>query len=324
MKSDSAASASPPARPEALLGHLGVLADPTRLRLLHLLERQELGVAELCDVLRLPQSTVSRHLKVLSDQGWLASRREGTANLYRLAEEPDPPARRLWRVARAESQRWPALSQDRLRLERRLRERRGEAERFFAGAAAEWDRLRAELYGRAFGEAALLALLPRGWTVADLGCGTGAVAEALSPHVGRVVGVDQSPAMLRAAARRTRGLSNVELRRGGLEALPLHDRECDAALLVLALTYLPDPGRALAEAARAVRPGGRLSVVDLARHDDEAFRRRLGQASLGFEPGRLTALLAEAGWASPACRPLPPEPGARGPALLVARAERPG
>ncbi len=310
-------------RPEDLLGHLGALADPTRLRLLHLLERQELGVAELCEVLRLPQSTVSRHLKVLSDQGWVASRREGTANLYRLAE-PGPPARRLWRVARAESQAWPAPSQDRLRLERRLKARRDEAQRFFAGAAAEWDRLRAELYGRAFGEAALLALLPRGWTVADLGCGTGALAAQLSPWVGRVVGVDQSPAMLRAAARRTAGLRNVELRRGGLEALPLRDRECDAALLVLTLTYLADPRPALAEAARVVRPGGRLSVVDLLPHGDETFRRRLGQASLGLEPGRLQSLLAEAGWASPAVRPLPPEPGARGPALLVARADRPG
>ena len=310
-------------RPEDLLGHLGALADPTRLRLLHLLERQELGVAELCQVLRLPQSTVSRHLKVLSDQGWVASRREGTANLYRLAE-PGPSARRLWRVARAESQGWPATSQDRLRLERRLRARRDEAQRFFAGAAAEWDRLRAELYGPAFGEAALLALLPCGWTVADLGCGTGALAAALSPWVGRVVGVDQSPAMLRAAARRTAGLPNVELRRGGLEALPLRDGECQAALLVLVLTYLADPRPALAEAARAVRPGGRLAVVDLLAHGDESFRRRLGQASLGFEPARLESLLAEAGWASPAVRSLPPEPGARGPALLVARAERPG
>lgn len=320
----SASAASGAVSPDALLGRMGSLADPIRLRLLHLLEGAELGVAELCDVLRLPQSTASRHLKLLADRGWLASRRERTNNLYRMAEPLDAAARRLWRVARADSQGWPALAQDRMRLERRLRERRGAAERFFAGAAAEWDRLRAELYGRAFEKAALLALLPPSWSVADLGCGTGAVAEALAPHVGRVVGVDQSPAMLRAAARRTAGLGNVELRRGGVEALPLHDGECDAALLVLVLVYLSDPRPALAEAARIVKPGGRLSLVDLARHDDEAFRRRLGQASLGFEPGRIEALLAETGWTSAACRPLPPEPGARGPALLVARAARRG
>ena len=313
-----------PVPPGALLGDLAALADPTRLRLLHLLERHELGVAELCHVVRLPQSTVSRHLKVLSDGGWLASRREGTANLYRLAQDQGAAALRLWRVARTESQPWPALSQDRLRLERRLRERRGEVERFFSGAAAQWDRLRAELYGRGFGEAALLALLPPGWTVVDLGCGTGVLAAALAPHVGRVVGVDQSAAMLRAAARRTAGLPNVELRRGDLEALPLRDGECDAALLVLVLSYLADPAAALAEAARVVKPGGRLAAVDLARHDDEAFRRRVGQASLGFEPERLQALLAGAGWSAPSCRPLAPEPDAKGPALLVARAEKPG
>jgi len=314
----------PRAAPDALLARMGGLADPTRLRLLHLLERQELGVAELCQVLRLPQSTVSRHLKVLSDQRWLALRRQGPARLYRMAEGVDAGARRLWRLARAETEGWPALRQDRLRLERRLAERRGEAASFFAGAAADWDRLRAELYGRSFGLAALLALLPESWVVADLGCGTGALAAALAPQVARVVGVDQSPAMLRAARRRTASLGNVELRRGALEALPLADRSCDAAVLVLALTYLADPAAAVREAARAVRPGGRLAVVDLVRHDDEAFRRRLGQAGLGFEPEGLVALLAASGWHSPTCRPLPPEPEARGPALLLARASRPG
>src|SRR5512136_3247123 len=108
--------AAAPARPRDLLGHLGALADPTRLRLLHLLERQELGVAELCQVLRLPQSTVSRHLKVLSDQRWLGLRRQGPARLYRMAEGVDAGARRLWRLARAETEGWPALRQDRLRL----------------------------------------------------------------------------------------------------------------------------------------------------------------------------------------------------------------
>ncbi len=312
------------ARPRALLGWMEGLNDLTRLRVLHLLERRELGVVELCRVLKLPQSTASRHLKVLSGQGWLESRRQGTQNLYRMAEGLDPAARRLWRLARAETGAWAALRQDRLRLERLLGDRRGEAERFFAGAAGEWDRMRSELYGNAFGQSALLALLPPAWTVADLGCGTGTLAAALAPHAARVVGVDQSPAMLRAAARRTAGLGNVELRRGALEALPLEDASADAALLVLVLAYLPEPLPALREAARVLRPGGRLVAVDLARHDDEGFRRRLGQATLGFEPAQLEALFREAGLDPAGCRPLPPEPGASGPALLLARAARPG
>jgi ArsR family transcriptional regulator len=308
---------------DALLAVLGSLADPTRLRLLVLLERHELGVVELCEVLRLPQSTVSRHLKVLSEEGWLASRRDGTAHLYRMAEGLPPASRRLWKVARAETEGWPTVEQDALRLARRLASRREDADAFFAGAAGEWERLRTELYGRAFAEEAMLALLPRGLVVADLGCGTGDLAARLAPHVARVVAVDRSAAMLKSARRRLEGLANVELHRADLEALPLEDGACDAALLVLALSYVAEPEPVLAEGARVVRPGGVVAVVDLARHDDDAFRRRMGQATLGFEPAALAALLARAGLGGAICRLLAPEVGARGPALLAARAEKP-
>jgi ArsR family transcriptional regulator len=299
------------------------LADPTRLRLLHVLERHELGVAELCEVLQQPQSTVSRHLKTLSSAGWVEVRREGQSRIYRMSEGVDPAARRLWKLARDESQRWATLQHDQLRLDRRLRERRSGAEAFFAGAAGDWDRLRAEWYGTGFGASALLALLPPGWSVADLGCGTGSLAAALAPDVARVVGVDQSADMLRAARRRTAGLANVELRRGTLESLPLDDGSFDAALLVLSLGWVADPPRALAEAARVLRPGGRLALVDAVLHDDEDFRRRAGQVWPGFEPARVEEMLAAAGFADVTCRPLPPEPAARGPALLLARARRP-
>jgi len=311
------------ARPAGLFGWMEGLADPTRLRLLHVLERHELGVAELCEVLQQPQSTVSRHLKILSSQGWVDVRRQGPNRIYRMSEGADPAARRLWKLARDESQHWATLQHDQLRLDRRLRERRSDAEDFFAGAAGNWDRLRAEWYGTGFGASALLALVPPDWTVADLGCGTGSLAAALAPEVARVIGVDQSAHMLRSAHRRTAKLGNVELRRGALEALPLDDASCDAALLVLSLGWVADPPRALAEAARVVRSGGRLALVDAVLHDDEDFRRRAGQVWPGFEPVRVAEMLAAAGWADVSCRPLPPEPAARGPALLLARARRP-
>src|SRR6266446_4173914 len=221
-----AQAASSPRQPEALLGWMESLADPTRLRQLRLLERHELGVAELCDVLQLPQSTVSRHLKVLADQGWVRSRPQGTTNLYRMdLGEADPAARRLWTLTREQTDDWATVAQDQLRLTRRLAERQP-SQGFFAGAAGRWDRLREELYGKTFTQEAFLGLLPAEWIVADLGCGTGQVTAALAPRVRRVVGVDQSAAMLKAARRRTAALENVELKQGSLEALPLAAGAC--------------------------------------------------------------------------------------------------
>jgi ArsR family transcriptional regulator len=306
-----------------LISGFDTLGDPTRLRLLRLLERHELGVAELCGVLQLPQSTVSRHLKVLADAGWLRARSEGTNRLYRMPPREDALGRRLWGVAREQTDAWPTARQDQLRLARLRAERQPAALAFFAGAAGRWDRLRSELYGAAFTDAALLSLLPSGWVVADLGCGSGHGTVALAPYVARVIGVDQSAAMLRSARRRAAGLQNVEWRRGSLDALPLADESVDAALLVLALTYVAEPRLVAEEAARILRPGGRVVVVDLLRHDREEFRLQMGQASLGFEPEELVALLREAGFRAANCRTLPPEPQAKGPALLLAAGTRP-
>ncbi len=316
------AARTAPRRPEALLGWMELLAEPTRLRALRLLERNELSVLELCEALALPQSTVSRHLRTLADAGWVVARREGTQSLHAFAPALDAGARRLWQVARGESDEWPTARRDAERL-RAVKARREGAQRFFAGAAGAWDELRARTYGRALGTEALLALLPPGWTVADLGCGTGALAAELAPRVRRVIGVDQSAAMLRAARRRTEGLPNVELHEADLAALPIEAARCDAALLVLVLAYLEAPAPALAEATRVLRPGGRLVVVDAARHDDEDLRRRMGQVHPGFEPGALAALLRAAGLAEVSARPLPPEPGARGPGLVLAAGVRP-
>jgi ubiquinone/menaquinone biosynthesis C-methylase UbiE/DNA-binding transcriptional ArsR family regulator len=309
---------------ETLLGWMGCLADPTRLRLLRLLERQELGVAELCDVVQLPQSTVSRHLKLLADQAWIHSRRQGTNHLYQLTlDELEPAARRLWLLAREQCDRWPAAVHDARRLQRLLAQRPNDSQAFFASAAEHWDKLRDELYGLSFTTHALVALLPRDCVIADLGCGTGQAAAFLAPYAGKVIGVDNSAAMLKAARRRTADANNVELRRGNLDSLPIEERTCDAALLLLALTYMPEPLGVLREALRILKPGGRVVVVDLLLHDREDFRRQMDQRWNGFAPAGFEAMLAESGFASSMVRSLPAEAKVKGPGLFLAVAERP-
>src|SRR5262249_35466800 len=162
----------------------------------------------------------------------------------------DPAARKLWLVAREQTDGWPAVKQDRLRLDRLLASKSGDSQAFFAGAAARWDRLRDELYGKSFTLSGVLALLPGGLTIADLGCGTAPIAATIAPYVKRVIGVDNSAAMLKAAGRRVEHLANVELKRGDLASLPIDDATCDAALLVLALTYVADASVVLAEMSR--------------------------------------------------------------------------
>lgn len=310
-------------QPASLLAWMECLSDPTRLRLLRVLEGRELGVVDLCDVLQLPQSTVSRHLKVLTDQGWVRPRRQATTHLYTMVlDELDASARRLWLLSREQTENWVTWRQDQARLERRLAQRQSKAEAFFAGAAGEWDKLRTELYGQGFTLSAMLSLLPRQMVVADLGCGTGSVVAALAPHVKRVIGVDSSAPMLKAAEKRTSGLENVELKQGDLGSLPMEDQEVDAALMLLALTYVPEPQSALRQMHRVLRPGGRAVIVDLLPHDREDFRRRMGQHHLGFSPQRLALMLPACGLTNADIRPLAPEANVKGPALFLVVAER--
>jgi SAM-dependent methyltransferase len=306
-------------QPDALLAWMDCLADPMRLRLLRILERHELGVADLCDILQTPQSTVSRHLKVLLDQRWVQNRRQGTNHLYEMIlDELQPAARKLWLLAREQMESWATLSQDELRLQRRLTQRENDSQTFFAGAAGEWDRIRNDLYGCRFDLYAVLPLMPPDATIADLGCGAGELASQLAPHVKAVIGVDNSAEMLKTAKKRANGTPNLDLRRGELSALPLTDGEVDAAFMILSLSYVPEPQVALNEMARILKPGGRAIVVDLLRHDREDFRRQLGQKWPGFDPADAKQTLTAAGLHNPSVTAIPPDRNAKGPALFVA------
>src|SRR5438067_6788447 len=252
----------------AIHDHLASLADTTRSRLLLLLDRHELTVSELCGIMQLPQSTVSRHLKALADGGWVSARADGTSHLYTMTrQELDAPAKRLWSLVREHAGPTPAASQDQRRLNATLADRRTKSQEFFSSSAGQWDRLRDELYGERFHLGALAAFAQSEWVLGDLGCGTGETSAALAPFVRHVIAVDASAAMLQAARKRLQAFDNVELRRGDLEALPVDDARLDAATLMLVLHYVPEPANALNEVARVLKPGGRLLLVDMLPHD---------------------------------------------------------
>lgn len=308
--------------PEQLIARLSSLSDAARLRVLHLLERQAMLVNDLAEVLQLPQSTVSRHLKQLSEQGWLVSHREGTSHQYRmLLDELEPAARELWALARTQTIDWPAVAQDRLRLSSVLATRQRDSRSFFAGAARDWDRIRADYFGTQFSVNALLALLDPLLVVADLGCGTGALLEQLSPFVGRVIGIDNSEDMLAAAKLRIAALKNVELHQGDLTSLPIPDGSVDATLCVLSLSYVEKFAVAIGQMRRVLKPAGRAVIVDVLPHDRDDFRRQMGQIRMGFRESELTSVFNDAGFTSVRFRPLAPEAQAKGPALFAAIAQ---
>jgi ArsR family transcriptional regulator len=307
-----------------VLEHMATLADPLRCRMLLLLEQHELTVTELCAVVQLPQSTVSRHLKTLADGGWVTSRRDGTSRFYGLTQPLDVSAARLWPLVREQVSASAAAEHDDRRAKGVLEQRRSTSEAFFSKASGQWDRLRAELFGQAFHAQAALALLDRSLRVGDLGCGTGQLSALLAPHVAAVVAVDGSADMLQAARARLADLPNVEVRRGALEALPIDDAQLEVAVLALVLHHLPDPARAIGEAARVLVPGGRLLLVDMLPHERTEYQPQMGHVWLGFGEPQIRRWLDAAGFTDLRLAALPVEPSARGPALFRAVAVKRG
>jgi ArsR family transcriptional regulator len=218
----------------------------------------------------------------------------------------------------------PSARQDLARAERVLHERRTTSQAFFSSRAGQWDRVRSELYGSSADFAPLAALLEPSWIVGDLGCGTGQTAAALAPYVAGVVAIDESSAMLAAARKRLAGRENVDLRSGRLEDLPIDDASLDAAVLSLVLHFVVDPVAVLVDVARTLKPGGRVLVVDMMRHEREDYRAAMGHLWLGFDERQLTGWLADAGFGSACVVALPPDPQAKGPSLFTARATKVG
>jgi SAM-dependent methyltransferase len=297
---------------------MSVLGDAIRCRLLLVLERYELSVTELCSVLQLPQSTVSRHLKLLSTAAWVEARRDGTSRLYSVRTPHDESSAELWRVVREELLGTATAEQDLRRVEAAVAHRRTASKAFFSSSSRRWAAMRRELFGQRFDLEALLALLGPELVIGDLGAGTGQVVEMLAPYVASVVAVDESAEMLEAASDRLIGISNVELRHGALESLPIDDNCLDVALLMLVLHHLPEPQRVLAEVERVLRPAGRVLIVDMLPHEREEYRNEMGHVWLGFEQEQIFDWLEDSRIEPSRFSTLTVEPDMLGPPLFVA------
>lgn len=312
------------ARSNSLTERLAALGDGLRLRMLRVLEREELSVGELARVVQLPQSTVSRHLRLLSDGQWLVSRTEGTSTLYRLVLDDLPiECRTLWLTVREQMGESADLVEDQRRLRAVIDERRTDTQGFFGRVAGEWDSVRNELFGDRVTLQAMLQLLPPHWTVADLGCGTGNAAELLAPCVGRVIAIDQSEPMLGAARKRLAAFKNVDFVAGNLEQLPIPDASVDAAVCVLVLHHISEPARVCSEMARVLRPGGVALVVDMIEHDRAAYKHTMGHRWLGFGVPEMIRMFTGAGLEKPRFQVLPSDTGAKGPGLFACTAAAP-
>ena len=305
--------------PPAIFEHLAALGDTTRSRLLALLDEREYAVSELQQILRLPQSTVSGHLKVLADAGWVTFRAHGKNRFYRMAATLDPEALSLWEIIRNDIDEVEFRGDDLERAKSVLGARVDRSRAFFSEAAATWNEVRADLYGSGVVSLPLLGLLDPDWIVADLGCGTGQLALTLEPFVSRIIAVDRSSEMLEAVRERAVGRRpGLDVRQGELESLPMDDGEADLVVLNLVLHLVVDPAAVLDEAHRVLVGGGRVVVVDMRSHDRLDYQETMGHVWPGFEEGQVRDWLIGAGFGGTTVRLIQPDPDASGPSLFVA------
>ncbi|MEZ6135483.1 MAG: metalloregulator ArsR/SmtB family transcription factor [Pirellulaceae bacterium] len=300
----------------ATLDWLQTLADQTRIRLLMLLEQEELTVSELCLVVQLPQSTVSRHLKLLAADEWVANRRDGTNHLYRVELESwCQPRRELWQWVRRQADS-PSTLLDSQRLARVISER------------AQWKHFFVD--GGPMGQAAGGFIRPAAGCVhlgrdiakpshgGRIGLRIGTTLPANSPFCSKSHWNRQFQRHVVGGQASLVGFKNVQLKQSSLTELPLADASLDAAWLVLVLPYLSEPQDAIREAARVLKAAAPLVIVDLLPHDRSAYRHEMGHLRLGTHRSEIEQWLAEASLKLDRYHLLPPDPAAKGPALFAA------
>lgn len=278
------------------LKSLRALADPTRLRIVALLERDELSVNELQQITRMGQSRISTHLRQLQEAELVQFRRDGKRTFYKLNTKADATAREFIQLAIRGAREMPDFPSDQINLNRILKRRQEQAQLYFDQVAGRFDRS----YGpgrswQAFGQL-LLRLLPA-LTVADLGSGEGLLSQLLARRARKVIAVDNSEKIVAFGANKAKklGLKNLEFRLGDLENPPVDPESVDLVVLSQALHHAKDPARAIQSATRLLKPRGQLMILDLLAHQFEKARELYGDLWLGFPESDLHKWLEAAG-----------------------------
>jgi ArsR family transcriptional regulator len=281
----------------SVLKTLRTLSDPTRLRLIALLEGRELSVAQLQEITKMGQSRISTHLRLLQEAGLLLSRREGKRTFYRQNADASSTAREFMRLAVCGAKELPERRNDEINLRRVLMRERDQAQVYFNQVAGRFDRS----YGpgrswQAFGHLLLRILPPL--EVADLGAGEGLLSELLARRCKRVIAVDNSEKMVEFGASKAKrnGLKNLEFRLGDLEDPPIDSASVDLVILSQALHHAVDPLRAIRSAHRILRQDGQLIILDLLEHRFEQAHALYGDRWLGFAESDLQEWLEQAGF----------------------------
>src|SRR5882757_68802 len=298
-----------------LNGALKAAGEETRLRILGLLFEAELTVSDLTEILRQSQPRISRHLKLLAEAGLVARFREGAWAFFRLAEQGQAALAIRSLLARLDPDD-PVIARDRERLGEVRAARAAAAQAYFKAHAAEWDRIRRLHAADEAVEAEVRAALSdRPFrSLLDLGTGTGRMLELLGPQIERGLGIDLNHDMLAFARSRLdhAGIKNCSVRQGDIFDLSVPRDSFDVVIIHQVLHFLDDGGRAIREAARVLRPNGRLLVVDFAPHGLEFRRDEHAHRRLGFAPETVTQWLEQAGLDGVVHRSLAPEPGSDG------------
>jgi ubiquinone/menaquinone biosynthesis C-methylase UbiE/DNA-binding HxlR family transcriptional regulator len=281
----------------SILKSLRLLADPNRVRIVLLLEREELSVAELQEILAMGQSTISTHLSQLKQAGIVEDRRTGKNILYRLKAFGNGTQRQVLEVLRHAVKEIPEAGEDREALRLALRRRQDRVRSYFDELAGKFGRQ--YVPGRSWqGLAETFLLLMPPLVIADLGAGEGTVSQLLARRAKKVIAVDNSEKMAEfgLSLARSHGVKNLEYRLGDLEELPIRKGEVDVAFFSQSLHHAQHPARALAEAFRILKPGGRVIILDLLKHHFEEARALYADVWLGFSEVELRRMLGDAGF----------------------------